>query len=346
MSLFVEEEIENKRNTLKTDRLDMSFGEIMNMYRDKELIINPSFQRSFRWSKTKQTNFIESILLNIPIPSIFVAEDSNGKWELVDGLQRVSTMLAFFGLLENVDETKNNLVLEEGELVPELYDITISTIPMKFKLTLKRAVCRVEILRWDSNMNMKYELFKRLNTTSEPLSDQEMRNAVFSGKFNDYIIKLAKNEAFINLMKPSEKQKNEMYLEELVLRFFAFKNSLSMSKGVKNHLDEYMESFRNGKNNFDYDYEESNFEKLIQFITDNFSSDIFKSINGHITKNIYDSLLYVLNLYFDKYQNNLTLFEKNVEKLKNDEDYQRITTKKRESRTEDRIKRAVEIFNV
>ena len=78
--------IENSRNTLQTDKLDMSFGEIMSMYEREEIIINPEFQRLYRWSDYQKTRFVESILIGIPIPPIFVAEDKNGRWELVDGL--------------------------------------------------------------------------------------------------------------------------------------------------------------------------------------------------------------------------------------------------------------------
>lgn len=107
MSFDVEETIAKKRNSLKTDRLDMSFGELMNMYEDGDLFITPEYQRVFRWTNFQQTRFIESVLLGIPIPPIFVAEDTNGKWEVVDGLQRISTIFSFFGLLKSLPE-KNN----------------------------------------------------------------------------------------------------------------------------------------------------------------------------------------------------------------------------------------------
>ena len=96
----LQKEIEEKRNSLTTDRLDMSYGEIISMYQNDDLIINPEFQRLFRWNNYQKTRFIESILLGIPTPPIFVAEDKEGKWELVDGLQRLSTIISFFGLLK------------------------------------------------------------------------------------------------------------------------------------------------------------------------------------------------------------------------------------------------------
>ncbi|PSU58635.1 hypothetical protein CTM75_16610 [Photobacterium phosphoreum] len=124
----------------------MSFGELMNMFEDGELFITPEYQRVFRWSLFQQTRFIESVLLGIPIPPIFVAEDDEGKWEVVDGLQRISTIFSFFGILESMP-AKNNTVLSEGEMVKDLAGITIDSLPIKLKTTIKRSVCRVEIVR-------------------------------------------------------------------------------------------------------------------------------------------------------------------------------------------------------
>jgi len=172
----IEKKILELRSELKTDRLDMSFGEIMNIYTDGDLIITPEYQRAYRWKDEQKTRFIESILLGIPIPPIFVAEDNDSKWELVDGLQRISTILSFFGILKNDIARKNFFSLTETELTKNyLKDIDINHLSNKLKLTIKRAVCRVEILRWDSKFDMRYELFNRLNTGASPLEQQEIR---------------------------------------------------------------------------------------------------------------------------------------------------------------------------
>ncbi len=96
----ISDEIQKYRQEIKSERMDMSFGEIINMYKDREIIISPEYQRAFRWDEQRQSDFIESILLGIPFPSIFVATNPDGKWELIDGLQRVSTVLAFFNELK------------------------------------------------------------------------------------------------------------------------------------------------------------------------------------------------------------------------------------------------------
>jgi hypothetical protein len=116
----LEKALTDARNTLSADRMDMSFGELMNMYDDSELIIDPDFQRYFRWDLYQRTRFIESVLCGIPIPSLFMAEDQNGRWEIVDGLQRISTMLSFFGKLKGEKASENGWVMCAGDIVEGL----------------------------------------------------------------------------------------------------------------------------------------------------------------------------------------------------------------------------------
>ncbi|EMV0255521.1 DUF262 domain-containing protein [Vibrio cholerae] len=99
--MSLEKEIQKARKEIVSDGYDMSLGEIVNLYRENELKINPDFQRLFRWDVTRKTRFIESILLGIPIPPIFVFQDKDGNWELIDGLQRLSTILEFTGVLKD-----------------------------------------------------------------------------------------------------------------------------------------------------------------------------------------------------------------------------------------------------
>jgi uncharacterized protein with ParB-like and HNH nuclease domain len=140
----LKQQVEEQRNLLNTDRLDVSFGEIMSMYERGEIVIKPAFQRYFRWDEEQKTRFIESILLGIPIPPIFVAEDGDGVWELVDGLQRISTVISFFGILKSEDEgirKKNDWILTEGERVEALEGFNYQSLPNQFRLNIKRATC-------------------------------------------------------------------------------------------------------------------------------------------------------------------------------------------------------------
>ena len=107
----LEQIVEEKQLTLKTIKLDMSFGELANYYEDSTLIIRPEYQRLFRWKEEQKSRLVESLLLGLPIPSIFISENKEGKWELVDGLQRVSTVISFMGLMkkeQEIDSTGEN----------------------------------------------------------------------------------------------------------------------------------------------------------------------------------------------------------------------------------------------
>jgi uncharacterized protein with ParB-like and HNH nuclease domain len=113
---MLDSEIESAQRKVKTDAYQMSIGEIVNMYKDDELVINPDFQRLFRWEVGQKAKLIESVLLGIPIPSIFVFETDDGKWELIDGLQRISTILEFMGLLKD-PENRDAPILTGGDQI-------------------------------------------------------------------------------------------------------------------------------------------------------------------------------------------------------------------------------------
>ena len=300
-------QIEKERNLLHTDRLDVSFGEIMRMYEDKEIVIKPAFQRYFRWDEEQRTRFIESILLGIPIPPIFVAEDGNGVCELVDGLQRISTVLSFFGVLKSEDEgirNKNNWELIKGERVEALEGFTYETIPNQFRLNIKRSTCRVEILRWNSNYDMGFELFNRLNTGGSPLTTQEIRNCIYrdiSPKFNDFLKKLAANQDFRKLIDLSNEQYEELYDEELALRFISLYNNL---KEVRTSISQHMTKFMKDaleKENFDYDGYERIFTQVFALLKP-LGTKIFRQDDDNFATALYDVITIGVAENYDYYK--------------------------------------------
>jgi hypothetical protein len=113
-------EIEKAQRLVRTDAYQMSFGEIVNMYDNREIIIDPEFQRLFRWDIGQKSKFVESLLLGIPVPSIFVFEKEDGSWELIDGLQRISTILEFMGRLRSPDGGGASAIRTRGHQVSTL----------------------------------------------------------------------------------------------------------------------------------------------------------------------------------------------------------------------------------
>jgi uncharacterized protein with ParB-like and HNH nuclease domain len=300
-------QIEEQRNLLTTDRLDVSFGEIMSMYERKEIVIKPAFQRYFRWNEEQRTRFIESILLGIPIPPIFVAEDGNGVWELVDGLQRISTVLSFFGVLSSEDQgirEKNNWALTEGEKVQALEGFTYETIPNQFRLNIKRATCRVEILRSNSAYDMRFELFNRLNTGGSPLTTQEIRNCIYrdiSPKFNDFLKELASNQDFRTLIDLSNEQYEQLYDEELALRFISlYQNIENVQTSIAQHMTKFMKDALDNES-FDYVRYKKIFSEVFALLKP-LGRNIFRQSDEKFATALYDVISIGVGENYDYYK--------------------------------------------
>ena len=228
----------------------MSFGELVSLYKNKELIINPAYQRFFRWEISQKTKFIESILLRIPVPPIFVFQRHDGVWELIDGLQRLSTVFEFMGILrKEEDKMYPASILEGTNLLPSLggkqWDNETdedNSLTKSQQIEIKRTRIRVEILQKGSSPNAKFELFQRLNTGGTPLSEQEVRNCVMimiDPAFYDWVEGLSKDSAFsgtVELTDTADVKRKDM---EYALRFMTFMN-IPYTSGLDVH--EYLDS--------------------------------------------------------------------------------------------------------
>lgn len=228
---MLEDEIQSKKNEISTDGYPMSIGELASLYKDKELDIHPEFQRFFRWSIVQKSKLIESILLGIPIPSIFVSQREDGVWDVVDGLQRLSTVFEFMGILR--DENDNLLppsVLVKTEYLPSLegkkWEDKSNSFTSSQRLTFKREKFDLKIVKKESGENVKYELFQRLNTLGSKLSDQEVRNCLLvmiNKEFYTWLKSLSEDENFLNVLSLPDRMLEEQYNMELALRFIILK---------------------------------------------------------------------------------------------------------------------------
>lgn len=293
------EEVLNAVNTkiskVRTRSLDISFNEILDMYSDGEFVITPEYQRLFRWSEGKQSRFIETLILEMPIPPLYAIETESGKYELIDGLQRISSYLHFRGVLERKGTTEEEnikmgsvLTLQECDIVPELNNLTYEQLPGSLKIRLKRSFVRVEILRKESEQKLKYYMFKRLNTGGEELSDQEIRNCTIrlaDPKFYDFTAKMSEYPAFKKTTSSlSDDKIPQKYDHELVLRFFAFKNWYEKyKKDVGDFITEYMEAvsgLSETREGFDYKVEEVTFKKTFDALYTILGADAFSKMNA------------------------------------------------------------------
>lgn len=337
------------RNTLSADRMDMSFGELMNMYDDKELIIDPEFQRYFRWDQYQRTRFLESVLCGIPVPSVFMAEDKDGKWEVVDGLQRISTILSFFGKLKGDKASENGWKMCAGDIIEELEGRGAEDLPPKFQLNIKRSPIRVEVIKWDSDYDMRYELFNRLNTGGSPLTDQEVRNCIFrgtGGQLSIEIRELAKNQILEYLVKPTDRQKSQLYLDELVLRFYALLWQEDPKKNLGEHLTEYMRQASQNAEMFHGN--KDRFERTLALVSNCGIDRPFQGANHQFSPSKYDGIMIGVSTYLDHYESNPDDLAKKIGALSADAEFLAATgvASNYKERVKMRISRAKSIFDV
>ena len=283
MSLL--EELEKERKSIKTDSYSMSIGEIINLYKDGDLKLNPAFQRLFRWSDFQKTKFVESILLGIPIPEIFVAQDKDGKWTIVDGVQRVSTILQLIGMLPE----KDRLQMTEVKYLPSLKGLHWEDLPEEIQRLFKRAKLGINIILTENSIQAQYELFQRLNTGGLHLEAQEIRNCLIIMLNEDFyhkINELKDFEPFKSAISLSDKKYEEEYHMELILRYFIavhgdvkYENYSLSSIHLSEFIDkETIELIQNEK--FDIDQAIANFKEVFSLIYNTFGKDAFRKYNS------------------------------------------------------------------
>ena len=275
------EELARERRNIKTDSYDMSVGEIISLYQDGDLKLNPAYQRLFRWDDDHKVRFIESILIGIPIPEIFVAQKDDGKWDIVDGVQRISTLLQLVGELPG----HTPLVLEGTKYLPSLQGITWQTMPIDAKRLMKRARIGVNIILTENSIESQYELFQRLNTGGVSLESQEIRNCLIIMLDESYYDKLNTLKNYENYRKcltlTEDKIKVEYHMELIVRYLIAKRNKVDYSKynisteKLTSFLDREM-SLLIADKDFDIDKEIELFKKTFDFLYEKMGEDVFK----------------------------------------------------------------------
>ena len=276
------ENVDSQIINIRTKSLDVSFNELYDMYTDGELVISPDYQRLFRWEEEKQSRFIESLILEMPVPPIFVIEVNDGIYELIDGLQRVSSYLHFRGEVLGESEAEP-LILSGCDIIPELNGLSFDGLPKPLQIKIKRSFVRMEVIKKESEPSLKYHMFKRLNTGGELLSAQEIRNCtvrLLDSKALDFIDACSKNTDFKEVIAKVGTDNLKMkYDQELVLRFFAIKNDLQSYKyPVTEYFTRYLEKITTKKEFFDYEREKEIFEKTFNIINRALGSTAFSSL--------------------------------------------------------------------
>lgn len=290
--MSLQDEITTKASKIFRESYQMSIGELVNLYRDGEMDIHPEFQRVFRWSEYQKTKLIESIMLNIPIPSIFVSQNEDGVWDVIDGVQRLSTIFQFVGIFkdENGDQVPP-LILQKTDYLPSFAGVQWANEVKELSFTkeqqlfFKRARMDIIIMKKESDPNTKYELFQRLNTGGSLLSDQEVRNCLMimtNKPFYEFVVELDSVDSFRNCLPISDRRTDEQYRMELLLRLLIPKYIDWETIGKYSDFAELLdkETIALCNTPLDFDSVRENFVATFNLLYGIFDESAFKKYNG------------------------------------------------------------------
>lgn len=292
------EQLDREKRSVSFDSYDITVRQLVDMAGQDQIEIAPDYQRHFIWDEKRESALIESIFLGIPVPSLFMATNSDSTWEVVDGVQRLSTLMHFVAnesVLSKIRRDKP-LALEGLTKLTALNDLCFSELPNSVQLNFMLRPLKVTTLNDRSDLDVRYELFERLNTGGVKLHDQEIRNCVFRGKLRDQLKELAANSDFRAAVIIRTSEEAEAMREECVLRFFAF-------------LDRY-DSFGHLVNRFLADYSKDmdkkglskvklkTFEHTMKFIADELPNGITRG-GGTTPLNLYEAVAVGSALLFE-----------------------------------------------
>lgn len=263
-------ELNEQKRKVDFNNYDMTVKELISMVGDDLLDIAPEYQRQFRWDEERQSALIESIFLGIPVPSLFMATNSDGSWEVIDGVQRLSSIINFAAEPSSEARQKINLndplKLKNLRKLKSFNNQLFNKLPRSIQLDFLLKPIKITTLSDKSDLSVRFDLFERLNTGGIKLSDQEIRSCIYRGRFNDFIKQLSQYENFEIAVKLPKNSENDGTREELVLRFFAYLNNReNFDHSVVDFLNLYMEL-----SSKKFDYKEN--EKIFTTVFDQLAS--------------------------------------------------------------------------
>jgi hypothetical protein len=208
-----------------------------------KLVVQPDFQRQYVWDRKKASRLIESALLAIPIPAVYISQEHDSKEYVIDGQQRLTS---FFSFIDDSFPDGSDFKLIGLKVFPELNGEKYRDLPIDLQDVIRYFKIRAITFQKESDQSLKFEMFERLNTGSVSLNDQELRNCIYRGRFNALLKQLSTDQDFtflLGLRKPEKRMKDI----ELVLRFAAFYHAtyLNYKSPMKEFLNREAEKYRN-----------------------------------------------------------------------------------------------------
>ena len=262
--------------------------------------VKPEFQRRERWSQARSAALIESFLLNIPVPPVYLAEEEFGRYSVIDGKQRITSISQFMS---------NNLTLSDLSRFTELDGLRFADLPSELSNALRvRPYIRVVTLLLQSDPETKYEVFHRLNSGGEALNAQEIRNVLFRGPFNDLIMRLSEHDFLRDRLKITSTRSQPyktMQDVEYVLRFFTVSSYWRNFNGdYRKSMNEFMAEHQNADGRFLTEMDHS-FNRAIKACADIFDDTAFQRYERGQWRNqtlsaLYDAQMVAVSTFSDK----------------------------------------------
>ncbi|HEV7382047.1 MAG TPA: DUF262 domain-containing protein [Dyadobacter sp.] len=266
-------EIEVKERKIVWQAKDFSIREFQTMKQDRELVLQPDYQRNFVVSSQLSSKLIESVLLDVPIPVLYLAEEKDGTFSVIDGQQRLTSFLSFLDeKFPNGDEFR----LTGLKVLSEFNRKTYSQLDKELQTKIKTTTLHSIIIKKESNEDIKFEIFERLNTGSTKLNEDEIRNTVYRGEYIKFLAELSDNASFDNLVK-KKTYKNRMIYRGMILRFFALseKSYLNYKSSMKQFCNKELRDNRHLSPEKQNEYKQR-FEHCIDLVKTVFGSNAFR----------------------------------------------------------------------
>jgi len=266
-TISILDQLASERRRVDFDSYDITIQQLVTMVEKGQIDVAPAYQRRFRWDVPRQSELIESLLLGIPIPNLFMATNANATWEVVDGVQRLNTVVHFCGSKDVRAKMGHGDCLQLTDLskLTTLNGLTFEQLPQSVQLQFNLRPLKVTTLNDKSDLKVRFDLFERLNTGGVRLTDQEIRGCIYRGPFNEFLERLAALPAFRKVVLLQKGSERDGTPEEHVLRFFAFLHRYKkFDHSVVDFLNDYMAE---SSKRFEYPKNELVFQKTFSALS-------------------------------------------------------------------------------
>ena len=343
----VEKQIMEQQKTVDFDTREFTIEILVNKYitdmeDEKNELYVPDYQREFVWDEVRQSRLVESIILGLPIPIIFVAENTDGRLEIVDGSQRIRTLASFIN---------NELELRELEKLSLLNGSKYENLSLSRKRKFNNTAIRMIVLSENTTEKVKNDLFERINRGSDLLLSMEKRKGIYKGKFIDFIYKECATIPLLKKLAPLSKivAKRQEH-EELILRFFALSDNYPRYKtqfqGISSYLDKYINEKNNTFNEYEKDIKFRNFNNMLKFVEKNFELGFLKGgLNQGVSRVFFEAISVGVYLALEE---DPSLLDKkvNVKKWLTSHEFRKIMSGKQRTHTPDKILQRIDFVKI